>query len=64
MVQKKYTTSLVTLQLAVASDAVASDAAARGRAVQVGERRAPAKALHIMNLRIARGETSLASGTV
>lgn len=59
MVQKKYIRSSDTLQLAVARDA-----AARGRAVQVGERRAPAKVLHIMNLRIAGGEISLASGTV
>jgi hypothetical protein len=51
--------SLDTLQLAVACDA-----AGRGRAVQVGKRRAPAKALHIINLCIVGDETSLASGTV
>ena len=44
--------------------AVASDAALCGRAVQVGERRAPAKALHIKDLSIAGGEISLASGIV
>lgn len=55
MVQKKKRTSKDSLQLAVASDA-----AAYGRAVQVGERRAPAKALHIMDLSIAGGEISLA----
>lgn len=59
MVQKKYITSSDTSQLAVANDAVAS-----GRVVQVGERRAPAKALHIMNLCIAGSETSLASDTM
>jgi len=59
MVQKYHATSLDTLQLAVVSDA-----AVRGRAVQVGKRRAPAKVLHIMNLRIAGGETSLASDIV